>query len=79
MCRQVTPLAGVWIEIMVSAAFLAWVVVTPLAGVWIEITTSVYCDDCTTVTPLAGVWIEISVIRYVKRGRKCHSPCGSVD
>ena len=36
MRLHVTPLAGVWIEIMVSAACDKIPKVTPLAGVWIE-------------------------------------------
>ena len=59
-CIRVTPLAGVWIEINISAFFSAIFSVTPLAGVWIEIVKLVedFTDD--SVTPLAGVWIEIS-------------------
>ena len=34
----VTPLAGVWIEIIAKNNFKPTVEVTPLAGVWIEIT-----------------------------------------
>jgi len=33
----VTPLAGVWIEILLAVIALAVLLVTPLAGVWIEI------------------------------------------
>ena len=33
----VTPLAGVWIEIMLSICSHRQYFVTPLAGVWIEI------------------------------------------
>ena len=33
----VTPLAGVWIEILVPFRLLPADIVTPLAGVWIEI------------------------------------------
>ena len=56
----VTPLAGVWIEILVTGALLDLPPVTPLAGVWIEM---IYVPANTTyrlVTPLAGVWIEMS-------------------
>ena len=36
--REVTPHAGVWIEISSCALILPWVdMVTPHAGVWIEI------------------------------------------
>ena len=34
---SVTPLAGVWIEILVLTTMAHIVMVTPLAGVWIEI------------------------------------------
>ena len=33
----VTPLAGVWIEMLQVSGFPRFVEVTPLAGVWIEI------------------------------------------
>jgi len=35
--RRVTPLAGVWIEILVRSQVYGQRNVTPLAGVWIEI------------------------------------------
>ena len=35
--KVVTPLAGVWIEIMTRWLMGRLVTVTPLAGVWIEI------------------------------------------
>ncbi len=34
---MVTPLAGVWIEMLMPSALDAEMTVTPLAGVWIEI------------------------------------------
>ena len=34
---RVTPLAGVWIEILGHSGGQAYILVTPLAGVWIEI------------------------------------------
>ena len=36
--RRVTPLAGVWIEILRETLINMAALVTPLAGVWIEIT-----------------------------------------
>ena len=39
----VTPLAGVWIEILWSRIRNPPKEVTPLAGVWIEIATSILC------------------------------------
>ena len=60
MFAQVTPLAGVWIEIAYVEELAAkYDTVTPLAGVWIEIWSSSFCGGSTVVTPLAGVWIEI--------------------
>ena len=35
---EVTPLAGVWVEIVLNEAIEALIPVTPLAGVWVEIT-----------------------------------------
>ncbi len=55
----VTPLAGVWIEILVPFRLLPADIVTPLAGVWIEIVIRAYTYLLSLVTPLAGVWIEI--------------------
>ena len=56
---NVTPLAGVWIEIALALAGLALLRVTPLAGVWIEIISLTWNRPTNSVTPLAGVWIEI--------------------
>ena len=36
-CADVTPLAGVWIEIAITVSSARLHRVTPLAGVWIEI------------------------------------------
>ena len=61
-CRlvPVTPLAGVWIEIMLSGLPPPKFQVTPLAGVWIEIMRTLPGTKAPVVTPLAGVWIEIT-------------------
>ena len=56
---SVTPLAGVWIEILIIQKAKNTFFVTPLAGVWIEIITTVSSVKLHRVTPLAGVWIEI--------------------
>ena len=56
---SVTPLAGVWIEIVKSSESCAPSGVTPLAGVWIEIVEERIDRIIDGVTPLAGVWIEI--------------------
>ena len=55
----VTPLAGVWIEMLPLYKLSIIAVVTPLAGVWIEIAAYPDKTDPNDVTPLAGVWIEI--------------------
>ena len=60
ICDDVTPLAGVWIEIKVVGSFSKGdFTVTPLAGVWIEISNVYFFCERLPVTPLAGVWIEI--------------------
>ena len=57
---EVTPLAGVWIEILQDPARVIQQFVTPLAGVWIEMSVGAVGGVTTPmVTPLAGVWIEI--------------------
>ena len=63
---NVTPYAGVWIEMRNS--FLTYqqgIYVTPYAGVWIEIQMCKEEKIMIFVTPYAGVWIEI--------GNKCLS------
>ena len=59
--RQVTPLAGVWIEIPDKDCIFFPEIVTPLAGVWIEIPCVNNSINTAYVTPLAGVWIEIEL------------------
>ena len=62
---QVTPLAGVWIEIKCTIAAAIRNYVTPLAGVWIEIMFFREHVSKNSVTPLAGVWIEMSLQKSV--------------
>ena len=59
----VTPLAGVWIEILPAASVSNQHSVTPLAGVWIEIAPYIISPPAAIVTPLAGVWIEMRKCR----------------
>ena len=74
----VTPLAGVWVEIIYLHQFLKREGVTPLAGVWVEIINVKFASNHALVTPLAGVWVEIyRTIPGIFWGI-CHSPCGSV-
>ena len=80
MHTYVTPLAGVWIEILWEYARENGRLVTPLAGVWIEIFPKSHIDkQLKIVTPLAGVWIEIPWLNRQLDGLIGHSPCGSVD
>ena len=60
----VTPLVGVWIEIIVDAIRQQKADVTPLVGVWIEMILSGFMLGWTLVTPLVGVWIEIYLVAH---------------
>ena len=60
----VTPLAGVWIEMLENLTLSSAALVTPLAGVWIEISSRPRKYIVCPVTPLAGVWIEICYNRF---------------
>ena len=68
VCREVTPLAGVWIEILILSCIFLHLTVTPLAGVWIEIMQRRTIVNMPSVTPLAGVWIEISASSAASSG-----------
>ena len=57
--EQVTPFAGVWIEIHSQVAMDFMDLVTPFAGVWIEMEEKLPEKHPQRVTPFAGVWIEI--------------------
>ncbi len=65
--REVTPRAGVWIEINFEMDAEGLLVVTPRAGVWIEISKHPRGPQLLHVTPRAGVWIEIGSRGY-RRG-----------
>ena len=67
--RAVTPLAGVWIEILHDQHGTGQYFVTPLAGVWIEIAEAAQYAIDNVVTPLAGVWIEM-----LRKQQPTHSP-----
>ena len=77
--ENVTPLAGVWIEMIHTQNAKEINYVTPLAGVWIEILLKKDMCSGREVTPLAGVWIEINLEMQVVKWTDRHSPCGSVD
>ena len=57
--NQVAPLAGAWIEIMITESDSNGNVVAPLAGAWIEMEKPKERGKMKTVAPLAGAWIEI--------------------
>ncbi len=76
---QVTPRAGVWIEIQRLTSSKIMPPVTPRAGVWIEIWITFAPSGGTPVTPRAGVWIEMVSSRTLSTGRSRHTPCGCVD
>ena len=58
----VTPLVGVWIEILSKIHMISSIRVTPLVGVWIEIVKYESSFLPVKVTPLVGVWIEITIV-----------------
>ena len=59
---EVTPHAGVWIEILKGKNKIMKFKVTPHAGVWIEMNAMASrAEDSSKVTPHAGVWIEMGV------------------
>ena len=78
-CCQVTPYAGVWIEMFVLYDVTLCVSVTPYAGVWIEITGFGNALAKIIVTPYAGVWIEMSHKEKQCFRVESHSLRGSVD
>ena len=56
---NVAPLAGAWIEIVISTSFNIAPGVAPLAGAWIEILWVIMFLVVLMVAPLAGAWIEM--------------------
>ncbi len=75
---MVTPLAGVWVEIVISLTWYVQNWVTPLAGVWVEIGVlgDIQPDD-TTSLPLRECGLKFQALGADGK-EKCHSPCGSV-
>jgi hypothetical protein len=63
----VTPLVGVWIEMLMEPRNHTIDLVTPLVGVWIEMSLTILCLRQLEVTPLAGVWIKLPKIGYPSR------------
>ena len=76
--KHVTPLAGVWVEILLSGQDSLLRSVTPLAGVWVEMIKSSSASGSRAVTPRAGVWVEIRCLTHPRLLTNSHSPCGSV-
>ena len=64
---EVTPFAGVWIEMQSLYHYRISDNVTPFAGVWIEICCLFRSARCRIVTPFAGVWIEIQNMKLEHR------------
>ena len=57
----VAPLAGAWIEIIITLCPMMFTWVAPLAGAWIEILSKISpAFRLYAVAPLAGAWIEIT-------------------
>ena len=61
MAVTVAPLAGAWIEIVVSSLRTVVDSVAPLAGAWIEMKNLSGIAQISGVAPLAGAWIEICI------------------
>ena len=79
LSERVTPLAGVWIEILELIWWFLHLTSLPLRECGLKLFLQKRKRQDGSVTPLAGVWIEIiktttSTIFYWR-----HSPCGSVD
>ena len=77
--ENVAPLAGAWIEMLISSVFSLFVNVAPLAGAWIEIVHGVPDLADPRVAPLAGAWIEIRLGRVLQLVVKGRTPRGCVD
>ena len=76
---NVTPFAGVWIEIVDVNRKALRISVTPFAGVWIEIFIDIPLTFYYNVTPFAGVWIEMSPAYLSPDTLKGHPLRGGVD
>ena len=75
----VTPLAGVWIEILIWLVLIFAIFVTPLAGVWIEIQYSSKNNLSRLPSlPLRECGLKLRIEQFYLNPVS-HSPCGSVD
>ena len=77
--KDVTPFAGVWIEMVCPLSTIARSLVTPFAGVWIEISIRSCLSFASRVTPFAGVWIEMSTTSTMQPQHSRHPLRGGVD
>ena len=75
----VTPLVGVWIEIMTAFNMKAKEASLPLWECGLKLFGPFPLQNTTLVTPLVGVWIEILDGNERRGNKNSHSPCGSVD
>ena len=57
--REVAPLVGAWIEMLIPAATVRNYSVAPLVGAWIEIQANNKFWNFVDVAPLVGAWIEM--------------------
>ena len=75
---EVTPCAGVWIEIQNHLQLNTCPKVTPCAGVWIEMQRAITFRDMLSSLPVRECGLKLFSIKiFVKF--ICHSLCGSVD
>ena len=78
LLSSVTPLAGVWIEIVQNVPEHIVKGVTPFAGVWIEITSHYTIIGGDWSLPLRECGLKL-VSAHMGARTGGHSPCGSVD
>ena len=78
MYRQVAPLVGAWIEIVIAVSISDNVCVAPLVGAWIEIK-KIYEPNIEDVS--LPLWERgLKFLAYpIMSFCLCRSPCGSVD
>ena len=77
--RTVTPLAGVWIEILSTVILSSISLSLPLRECGLKYQRIDQWNRKRAVTPLAGVWIEMSGEMETLGLEPRSLPCGSVD
>jgi len=65
MFKEVAPLAGAWIETIMTGCPPLPYNVAPLAGAWIETGRLPKITSSSFVAPLAGAWIETLMYRVL--------------